>query len=407
MSYKLFEVFGVELEYMIVDRQSHKIRPIADQIFMETTGTYTSDYDNGDIAWSNELVSHVVELKTNGPVKSMEAVLNGFHQNIREINKILEKHQAILMPGGAHPTVDPLTETQIWPHEHNEIYELYNRIFNCKGHGWSNLQSTHINLPFQGDEEFKRLHSAIRALLPIIPALSASTPILDGKLTGFKDTRLEYYRKNQAKIPIIAGLVIPESVYSHADYHSQIFVPIQDAIRPFDTHGILDHHFLNSRGAIARFDRGAIEIRIIDNQEAPKVDIALLCLFVEVLKDLCQLEGQDAIRLQSLKTDALAKQFLAVIQHGEKAQIEYPELAEIFGFSNSAGSLVELWEQLYARYKSTLSGAIQETIEFILKEGSLATRMEKVFGKHPDLEGIRAINQQMIDCLDNNIMFKG
>jgi hypothetical protein len=31
----------------------------------------------------------------------------------------------------------------------------------------------------------------------------------------------------------------------------------------------MDHHFANSRGAIARFDRGAIEIRVIDIQECP------------------------------------------------------------------------------------------------------------------------------------------
>lgn len=182
MSYHLFDVYGVELEYMIVDQSTRKIRPIADQIFEETTGSFIADYENGNVAWSNELVSHVVEIKTNGPASTMKGLETDFHLNVLKINSILEKHNAVLMPGGAHPTVDPLTETQIWPHEHNEVYELYNRVFNCKGHGWSNLQSTHINLPFTGDEEFKRLHAAIRVLLPLIPALSASTPLFRRKI---------------------------------------------------------------------------------------------------------------------------------------------------------------------------------------------------------------------------------
>jgi hypothetical protein len=100
----------------------------------------------------------------------------------------------MLLPTGAHPLMDPFTETRLWPHEHKEIYNLYNRIFDCRGHGWSNLQSTHLNLPFSGDAEFKKLHAAIRLLLPLIPALSASTPLLDGKnalafwICGWKPT---------------------------------------------------------------------------------------------------------------------------------------------------------------------------------------------------------------------------
>ena len=78
--------------------------------------------------------------------------------------------------------MNPLTETVIWPHDNNEIYSLYDKIFDCRGHGWSNLQSVHINLPFKDELEFRKLHSAIRLLLPIIPALSASSPFADGTI---------------------------------------------------------------------------------------------------------------------------------------------------------------------------------------------------------------------------------
>ena len=42
------------------------------------------------------------------------------------------------------------------------------------------------------------------------------------------------------------------------------------AIDPLDTEGILQEEWLNSRAAIARFDRGAIEIRCMDTQECPE-----------------------------------------------------------------------------------------------------------------------------------------
>ncbi len=405
MSYQLFEVFGIEFEYMIVDRDTHRIRPIADLLFKECTGSFTSDYENGKIAWSNELVSHVIELKTNGPVSNMSEMVAAFHKNVKAVNGLLEKHHAVLMPGGAHPTVDPLTETQIWPHEYNEIYELYNRIFNCQGHGWSNLQSTHINLPFKGDAQFAKLHAAIRLLLPIIPALSASTPILDGRHTGFKDARLEHYRHNQKKLPVIAGKVIPEAVYTKAAYHELIFKPIIATIKPYDTDGILNHLFLNSRGAIARFDRGAIEIRVIDNQECPKADIAILNLIVAVLKAFCSRTASDQQRMQLADTDMLANHFLNVVKHAELAQIDDSNYLALLGVSTSPQSAQSLWKQLFAQHGNALPEEERKTIHYILENGSLATRMEHVFTENPNQDGISAINRKMITCLQDNDLF--
>ena len=58
---RLFQGFGIELEYMVVDAASLSIAPIADQILHEVTGEY-SDYESEKTAWSNELVLHVIEL---------------------------------------------------------------------------------------------------------------------------------------------------------------------------------------------------------------------------------------------------------------------------------------------------------------------------------------------------------
>ena len=82
----------------------------------------------------------------------------------------------------------------------------------------------------------------------------------------------------------MTGKVIPEQLFTRKEYYDGIFEPINQAIKPFDTEHILDHHFLNSRGAIARFDRGAIEIRVIDIQECPKADVAIAVLIIEALK---------------------------------------------------------------------------------------------------------------------------
>ncbi|MBA4054272.1 MAG: glutamate--cysteine ligase, partial [Marivirga sp.] len=158
----LFQGYGVELEYMLVDRDTLNIKPITDELLKHVLGNYGSDVENGMVTWSNELVLHVVELKSTRPESNFPDLENEFAENIRRINSILSQWNTMLMPTAAHPFMDPMTETKLWPHENNEVYTIYNRIFDCKGHGWSNLQSTHLNLPFYDDEEFARLHAAVR-----------------------------------------------------------------------------------------------------------------------------------------------------------------------------------------------------------------------------------------------------
>ena len=201
MGLHLFEGFGVELEYMIVHADSLDVFPATDQVLLAVAGEYVSEIEQGDLAWSNELVNHVIELKTNGPSPLLRGLDAAFARDVGSIQDILLPVGGRLMPSAAHPWMDPLTETQLWPHEYNAVYEAFDRIFGCKGHGWANLQCVHLNLPFAGDDEFGRLHAAIRLVLPLIPALAASSPILDGRLTGLMDSRMHYYRENQKRIP--------------------------------------------------------------------------------------------------------------------------------------------------------------------------------------------------------------
>ena len=148
MSYHLFEVYGIELEYMLVQNKDLKVNPIVDKLLTKKNGSLTSDVENGPIEWSNELVAHVVELKTNGPTSKLDELGSLFAENILEINNLLKDFDTCLLGSACHPLMDPNTETHLWKHHYSKIYALYNRIFDCRGHGWSNVQSMHINLPF-------------------------------------------------------------------------------------------------------------------------------------------------------------------------------------------------------------------------------------------------------------------
>ena len=404
MSYHLFEVAGIELEYMVINASDLKIAPIVDQLLTAKNGTLISDIENGRIEWSNELVAHVIELKTHEPDADLDTLDTDFHKNIVEISELLKPFKAALLPSAAHPFMDSKTEKKLWEHDHNEIYSLYDKIFDCSGHGWANLQSMHINLPFWDDAEFEKLHAAIRVLLPIMPGLSASSPVFDGKNSGFKDARLEYYKYNQKEIPQMAGKVIPEGYFNKEDYHTGIFNPIKEAIKPFDPDNILEHYFLNSRGAIARFDRFAIEIRVLDIQECPKVDIAIAVLIIEALKWIVS-SGEISLETQKKQhEDDLLPILNQVIKDGEEALITDENYLQLFGFKEEA-SVNEIWSKLYAKVKEKIGQNHQKTIEILLKNGTLSTRILKGIGEDFTHDNIFNVYRKLEECLLKNEIY--
>jgi glutamate---cysteine ligase / carboxylate-amine ligase len=214
MSFRLFERFGVELEYMIVQRESGAVVPAADRLLAHFGGPGATDCVIGRCEASNELAAHVFELKAPEPVSQLEPFERDLHQAAVAANQVLDPMGCRLLGGPMHPTMNPAKESATWQGDGSEVYGTYDRIFNCRGHGWFNLQSCHLNLPFRDDEEFAQLHTAIVLLLPLIPALSAGSPFREGQVTGLADTRLDTYRRNQERFPSIAGLIIPETVFS-------------------------------------------------------------------------------------------------------------------------------------------------------------------------------------------------
>lgn len=406
----LFAGYGIELEYMIVDRDQLNVLPVSDNILKAVAGEYVNEVAPGPIAWSNEVVLHVIELKSNGPAATLHGLPDLFLESIHKINSILDDMNGMLMPGAMHPWMDPYKETRLWPHGASEIYDTYNRIFNCQGHGWSNLQSMHINLPFSGDKEFARLHSAIRLLLPVMPAIAASSPLLGGELTGLMDTRLETYRKNSDIIPSITGLVIPEAVSSRQEYLETILQPMYDDIAPHDPEFILRDEWLNSRGAIARFDRSAIEIRVLDTQESPVADLAIASIIVSTLKKLCGHDWADLTRQTGIPTDALAGIFTGAIKDAELTVIDNPDYLSLFSFPDRRCEAREFWQYLYESTVNTDTAAnsgMDMALRHIIHHGPLARRISSALRKGNKRTKLAEIYRVLCRCLATGQLFEG
>ena len=401
----LFQGYGVELEYMIVHRETLAVLPVADALLKEAAGRTVNEVKRGPLRWSNELVLHVVELKTNGPAAALEGLAGEFSRQALEINRMLEPFAGMLMPGAMHPWMEPDLETKLWPHGNRDIYNAYNQVFGCRGHGWSNLQSAHLNLPFANDDEFGRLHAAVRLVLPLLPAIAAASPVVGGKVTGLLDNRLEVYRFNQARIPSITGQVIPEAAFTRETYQQVILEAMYRDIAPHDPVGILQEEWLNSRGAIARFERNTIEIRLLDVQECPAADLAIQQLVVAVIRELVTETRATREAQQAWHESQLAGIFTTVLREGRGCLIDDARYLAMFGVDAASMTVGELWRTLAERLIPGQNEA-WSALQVIFDEGPLARRLLAALGDDPDRDRLAAVYRELCDCLQEGTLFR-
>ena len=404
--YRLFEVVGLELEYPIVDRDL-RVRPLVEAAFRRLHGRPTSDVTLGRAGLSNELAAHVLEVKTLEPEASLveaERVLAGA---VAAFARVLDEGWgARLLPTGMHPFMRP-EEGELWQRSGRQIYATYDRVFGIRAHGWLNLQSSHVNLPFGDEAQTVRLHDAIACLLPYLPALAASSPLVEGRLGPAVDNRLAVYATNQARVPAIAGDVVPEYMGSFRRYRREVLGRIYRELRKIPEARGLCREWVNSRGAIVRFSRRAIEIRVLDVQECVRMDVAIAAL---VRGALVRLTGRLAAGEVELPPhDTLVADYRAAVAEGTAARVAAPHLAPLAGAP--PGAALPAGEILAALAEDARAGLALEEWPYLdlvarrLAGGNLSERIrrrvEAVPARRRQAE-VRALYAELADCLVEN-----
>ena len=405
----LFEVYGIEIERMVVDAQTLAVKPVVDSILADfaQAAVGVEDVEDGAIAWSNELVAHVVEAKNNGPVAALEGVAAAFAASTKKMLDVAKRHGARFMPTGMHPWMDPRTETRIWPHASSVYYNEYHRIFDCHRHGWANLQSVHLNLPFEGEDEFGRLMAAVRIVLPLIPALAASTPIVEGRTNGRLDNRLDHYKTNAERTPSMAGDIIVEPIFEMERYEREVLAPITRELEEVGTlTSMIARDWTNARGAIARFERSAIEVRLIDAQECNHADVGVAALVAVAIQKLCEEQPSSTNTQRSARQSSLIAQLDRCVAEGPDARLS-STLVEVLG-NRALRSAGDFWSMVT---ESWFDGPaeVEPYIDVIRRHGTLAQRIlaatQTATGADPERAQLVKVYERLCDALESETSF--
>jgi gamma-glutamyl:cysteine ligase YbdK (ATP-grasp superfamily) len=405
-----FEACGLEIEYMLVNRASLDVVPIGDAVLQKLSraSTPVNDYLHDGLGWSNELVMHVLELKDVQPAADLTKVALSLQAEVGAMNDALAAFEARLMPGGMHPWMDPARQTRLWPHDNADVYRLYDEIFDCSRHGWANLQSTHINLPFANDMEFARVYAALRVIAPILPAIAAASPFAEGRDQEALDHRMEVYRTNADAVPELNGDLVPDIVASRAEYERVVLQPLYRSIAPHDPDGVLQHEWLNARTVIARFDRQALEIRVMDTQECPAADVAFAALVFDLAQSLYERQFSLARVEGQLPNRDLAAILLRCINKADHARLDDPAFLQLFGVARRECTAGALWEAIAERLDRENARYVslwRAPLEFALLRGPLARRLLRATGPRPNRAALHELYAALCDALAHGRQF--
>lgn len=414
--YRLFEVTGIEVEYAVVDDRLQP-RPLVAAAFGAMNGHPTSELKSGRAEFSHEFAAHQFEVRTADPQRDLLNSESILLTGVGRLGQVLrDRFGARLLPTGMHPFLHP-RGAQLWPHARAGIFETYARLFPVWTHGFMNVQATHVNLPFgRTEEETVALHNAICCLMAYLPALAASSPVYEGRLGPCVDNRLAFIRTMQDRIPAVTGRVIPQYMESFRQYRRDVLGPIRDALRRRSWAWRLTPEWVNSRGAILRFHRRAIEIRVLDVQECVKADLAIAAFVRGALLWLTQaiLAGELPLPTHAV----LVRDYHRTVRSGRHANVMAPHLSPSRRPISARRALEMLWEKAghaLARDQRPRHDwrPYLRLVENRIERGNLSERVaaalrSRTRGNARQVRSaIREIYEELAQCLERNEPWDG
>ncbi|HKZ95261.1 MAG TPA: glutamate-cysteine ligase family protein [Candidatus Bathyarchaeia archaeon] len=392
--YEMLEVLGPEHEFSVIDEKLTPL-PIVDKVIHDVHGRIVNCASLGACSFGKELQAHVAEFKANKPFGSPKVFEETMQSTVETILSLLEeKYKARLLGLGMHPFLR-LSDARMWSHRDRGIYAALSRIFNLNQHGWLNIQSFQLNLPYNDKSEAVRLYNAVAGILPYLPAVAASSPVFESNIGSYLDNRLHFYMQNQLEVPSITGNLIPEYVNSFNEYErTTVQQYSKDLDRLNAPRCLLNKEWLNSRGAVIRHDRKAIEIRILDEQESVKSDVALSCFIRATLRGIL-----DDLEHPHVNHDVLVSDFHQVMRDGLNAHVQHPK-------GRTAKQVCHYLLKIASKNATREEKEYLPLVSNRVEHGSLSNLiLKRIAAKYQrtDLQqAIFAVYSELADCLEKN-----
>ena len=305
---------GLEEEFGLLDPNSLGLVPR----FEELLGAADADPVLAE-SIAGELISSEIEIRS-GRCPDLGASLHAQRDRRRRLFTLAAEHGVALGATGTHPWSD-YREQQIIDTEH------YHRVEDgLKYVAWrNNTFSLHVHVGVRGADRAVLVCDRLRPVLPLLLAISANSPFLDGRDSGLHSARTQIFTKSfprcgvpdafgswRAFAEYIAFLVRTRSIVEYTQ--------VWWSVRP-------------------HFSFGTVEVRICDAQmTAPESD-ALAGLIVACVAQAAR-DVDEGVPFTDLPRRMIEENFWRAIRHGLDGELLDLDSGEAFPAAEATDRLL-------------------------------------------------------------------
>ncbi|MBF2026332.1 MAG: glutamate--cysteine ligase [Oscillatoriales cyanobacterium C42_A2020_001] len=246
--------------------------------------------------------------------------------------------------------------------------------------------SIHINIGIYNPEQLLQACRLIRLEAPLYLALSAASPFLDGKATGYHSTRWQLFPKTPQSVPLFE---------SHAHFirwtEEQLAAGTMQNVR----------HLWSSvrpNGDRRPYNLNRLELRICDLVIDPVALLAITALLEARLLQMLENPALDPLLLSELPATTRSQDLVALTDENEMAAAKLSLDATLRHWKDGQPILAHDWiESLYQEVWSTAKqhgfSCFLLPLKKILREGNEAQRWLKHYTHEQD---VRIVMQEAI-----------
>jgi carboxylate-amine ligase len=247
---------GLEEEFAILDPTTLELVPRFEELYEAAREVDPLLHES----ITGELISAEIEILSGAAASVLDA-LERQRERRRRLFALAEAHGAVLGATGTHPWAD-YREQKIIDTEH------YRRVEQgLKYVAWrNNTFSLHVHVGLHDIDRAVRVCDRLRPLLPVLLAISANSPYLDGRDSGLHSARTQSFTRNFPRCGV------PDAFGGWSAYRSYLefllrtnsiveFTQVWWSVRP-------------------HLDFGTVEVRVCDAQATAAESEALASLIV-------------------------------------------------------------------------------------------------------------------------------
>jgi len=339
---------GVEIELQLIDENSSDLKNIASKVLADVDKKFADNI-------KCELIESMIEINTN-IFQSIEDVETDISKILMHLEDILKNYKTLLNCTSLHPFA--LVKNQIVTD--NPRYKRIMKDLQIVGKRFI-TQGLHVHIGVNNCEKAIQVNNALRIYLPMLLALSTSSPFFEGE-----DTGLYSYRTKLFEALPLAGMPDYLNDWNHFEnlteqlQNAGIIKSVKDLwwdVRPHPGFG-------------------TVEIRVCDIPVNFKAILSLVALIQALVVTLEKADYYSDTHIQILQSNKWQ-----AVRYGLEGIFVDPKTIQKVTMRKAIENLYTLIEPVINSLGST---KYVKTIEEILNQGTGTTKQRKLYESSND-----------------------